>query len=208
MVRRPAGLLLPKRVSGDGCAAELAGVPGFKNCGHMVLGPADGQWPAVFENQNDGLAGGYDCLEELFLVSRQVEIRTIVAFAGDADLLTEAENDHVGVLGDRYRSRDAASRIEADGRLGDHCANTLEHGDALAVVLDFVVRITRRICVGADTAMCWMDFESGSRWFSFLSSVIDSRADSRETARWAGEREPLHLVWDRRKDGRRGRERT
>ena len=36
--------------------------------------------------------------------------------------------------------------------------------------------------------MCWIERESGSRFPSFLSSVIDWRADSSERARCAGER--------------------
>ena len=68
--------------------------------GNMLRGPVEHQWPAAEDNQHDWLAGGGDCLQQLFLIAGQVETRarTGLACHGGA-IFTERENHQVGLFG-------------------------------------------------------------------------------------------------------------
>lgn len=116
----------------------------------MLFGPVDGERPAIFEDEHDGLSGGDDGLEQLLLIAGESEAGAVESLAGDAVVFAESHDGDVGLIGGGDGLLNIGSLVEGDGGVGKKLANALKDGDAKSVGGVFVIAVARLVSIGAD----------------------------------------------------------
>src|ERR1700761_4524349 len=146
----PCGIVVSEERFSDGLAAKLARVPSFKDGRNVLLGPANGERPAIFKHEDYRLPGGDNGLQKLLLIAREIETRAVEAFARNALPLAKPEDDSVRLLRCGDSGCNVLARIEGDSCVGDDRANAIEQADALAIRFALIVAIAPDVCIRSD----------------------------------------------------------